>query len=378
MISRRSLLRGATGLAVAAPLSLAASRSASAAPGTAGASVPETLSASRGAVPSGVAIAPELPLTHLSVDGAASVRLRTENGWQPWRTPSVCPGGPDGRVVQPNMLIQADGVLDYEVRGEGVSVVEINTVDGPKRTVAAAQTRLPMNVPRQMCPQYLSRAAWGADESYRFNPDGTPKLDLKYFKVQTLTVHHSGEDVPVADPIAHIRGIYYNQAITQDFGDIGYQLLIDADGRVYEGAYSDPDAVPVFGPTPGPDGLPLAVNGAHVGGFNGGNVGICLLGNYMQAPPSAAALRSLKVVLARFAATAKLDPLATTEYVNPISGKKATLNTITTHQDWNRANPDAGATLCPGDKLYELLPGIRQDVAALAKKLPPITVPAGK
>ncbi|MEV6595506.1 peptidoglycan recognition family protein [Actinoplanes sp. NPDC051346] len=370
MISRRSLLRGATGLAVAAPLSVAASRPAAAA----GASVPTTLSSIRGVVPSGVAIAPELALTHLSVTAGGSVRLRTRAGWQPWREASGCPGGRDGVAAQPRMLIPAAGALDYEVRGEGVSVVEINTVDGPTRTVAARQTRLPMAVPTQMCPQYLSREAWGADESYRFNDDGTPKLTLGFFKVQTLTVHHSGEDVPVTDPIAHVRGIYYNQAMTQDFGDIGYQLLIDADGRVYEGAYSDPDKTPVFGPAPGSDGLPLAVNGAHVGGFNGGNVGICLLGNFMQAPPTAAALRSLKVMLARLAVTTKLDPLATTEYVNPISGKKATLATIPTHQDWHRANPDAGATLCPGDKLYALMPGIRKDVAALTKKLPAIPV----
>ncbi|OJF13498.1 hypothetical protein BG844_14820 [Couchioplanes caeruleus subsp. caeruleus] len=310
--------------------------------------------------------------------GAASVRVRTRAGWQPWRTPSGCPGGRDGAAAQPRTLIPAAGVLDYEVRGDGVSVVEINTMDGPKRTVAAPQTRLPMAVPRQMCPQYLSRAAWGADESYRFNPDGTPKLTLAFFKVQTLTVHHSGEDAPVADPIAHVRGIYYAQAVTQDFGDIGYQLLIDADGRVYEGAYSDPDTVPVFGPAPGADRLPLAVNGAHVGGFNAGNVGICMLGNFMKAPPTAAALRSLKVILARLAATTELDPLATTEYVNPISGKKATIATITTHQDWHRANPDAGATLCPGDQLYPLMPAIRKDVADLAKRLPPITVPTGR
>ena len=76
-----------------------------------------------------------------------------------------------------------------------------------------------------------------------------------------------------ADPIAHIRGIYYNQAVTQGWGDIGYHLLIDADGRVYEGTYSDADRFPVFGPEPGADGRPLMVNGGHVGGFNAATSG---------------------------------------------------------------------------------------------------------
>ena len=52
--------------------------------------------------------------------------------------------------------------------------------------------------------QYRSRAAWGADESYRFNPDGTVKSPTTYYPVQTLTVHHSGryEDNDLADPAA--------------------------------------------------------------------------------------------------------------------------------------------------------------------------------
>src|SRR3712207_760857 len=91
MVSRRSLLRSATGIAATAPLALAGARPAIAA----GATVPETLSAARGAVASGVSLAPELPLTHLSVAGADSVRLRTADGWQPWRALSGCTGGPD-------------------------------------------------------------------------------------------------------------------------------------------------------------------------------------------------------------------------------------------------------------------------------------------
>jgi hypothetical protein len=374
MISRRSLLRGATGLAAAAPLSVMTARPAAAV----GATVPQTLSAARGAVPSGVAITPEFPLTHLSASGATSVRLRTADGWQPWRAVSGCPGGTDAPRTTAHALIPARDVTEYEVRGDAVSVVELNTVDGPPRTVATPETRLPMAAPAAFCPRYLSRAAWGADESYRNNSDGTLDTPPAFYRVQTLTVHHSGEDLPVPDPVAHVRGIYHQQAVTQDWGDIGYQLLIDADGRVYEGTFSDSGPIPVFGPAVDADGVPMMVNGSHVGGFNAGNVGVCLLGNFMQSPPTTAALRSLKVVLALLAAATRLDPLGTTDYVNPVSGARATVATIGGHQDWNRANPAAEATLCPGDRLYALLPGIRRDVDILVRRLPRPGVPVGR
>ena len=337
--------------------------------------MPETLAVRRGSVGSGTAVTPDLALTHLAVTGDAEVRLRTVAGWQPWRAASGCPGGPDGGSPLPERtLVPATGAVEYQVRsatGGPLDVTELNTVDGPARAVAAPAVALPLPLAAhcEHRPRYLSRAGWGADESYRYNPDGTLDTPPAFFPVQTLTVHHSGEDVPDPDPISHIRGIYYNQAVAKDWGDIGYQLLIDAAGTVYEGTYSDPDRIPVFGPDRGADGRPLMVNGAHVGGFNAGNIGVCLLGNFMLAPPSRASLRSLTVVLALLAKATRLDPLGTTNYVNPVSGVTATLATVSGHQDWHNANPNAGGTLCPGDYLYAELPSVRENVAALLRGL---------
>jgi hypothetical protein len=225
--------------------------------------------------------------------------------------------------------------------------------------------------PRKRLPRYLSRPAWGADESYRLKPDGTVHTPPAFFPVQSLTVHHSGFDDAVADPAATVRAIYYNQAVVSDWGDVGYQLFIDADGRVYEGTYSDPDQVPLFGPDPGEDGRPLMVNGAHVGGFNAGNIGICLLGDFSSRLPTPAARRSLVLVLSLLSLACRLDPTGTTEYVNPINGNTATLDTIAGHRDWNLANPLAGATECPGNMFYPQLPAVRQEVARLVDRFPP-------
>src|SRR5262249_24830334 len=140
-----------------------------------------------------------------------------------------------------------------------------------------------------------------------------------YFPVQTLTVHHTAGANSDPDPAATVRAIYFFHTITRGFGDIGYHLLIDEAGTVYEGRWSGTDRVPVFGPELGPDGRPQMVNAAHVGGFNSGNIGVALLGDFTNQLPTSAARRSLTLVLAVLAGVENLDPLATTRYVNPIS-----------------------------------------------------------
>jgi hypothetical protein len=197
---------------------------------------------------------------------------------------------------------------------------------------------------------YLSRAAWGADESLRFDENGDERFPQTYWPVQTVTVHHTATENDDPDPAARVRAIYRFQAIDQDFGDIGYHFLIDEAGRVYEGRWSGADGVPGFDP----DGR--MVNAAHVGGFNAGNVGIALLGTFTDRSPTTAARRSLTYLLASIADRQQIDPLADVGYVNPISGAARTVAAIPGHRAW-------AATLCPGDVLAGELAAIRQDVA---------------
>jgi hypothetical protein len=205
--------------------------------------------------------------------------------------------------------------------------------------------------------RYLDRAGWEANESYRFASDGSEIFPPAYFDVQTLTVHHTVTANADANPAGTVRAIYFDQAVTQDFGDIGYHLLIDQAGTVYEGRHSGSDSVPVFGPRRvGP--RPSMVNAAHVGGFNAGNVGIALLGDFTTTNPTAAARGSLVHVLAALADACDLEPLGTTNYVNPISGATRTVNTIAGHREW-------APTQCPGNTFYPFLAEIRREVAEL-------------
>jgi hypothetical protein len=66
-------------------------------------------------------------------------------------------------------------------------------------------------------------------------------------------------------------------------------------------------------------------------------------------------------VLAALASVTRLNPVGTTDYVNPISGATRTVSTIAGHRDW-------AATACPGNTFYPDLPQLRLDVAAAMAK----------
>jgi hypothetical protein len=212
-----------------------------------------------------------------------------------------------------------------------------------------------------VCPvPFMSRAAWSADESWRFT-NGVEDWPSEHHPAQALTVHHTGFAASL-DPAETVRTIYRQQALTparggiQGWGDIGYNLLIDAAGVVYEGRHSS-SAFPVFGPTGG-----LMTTGAHVLYYNTGNIGVCLLGYLNDVPPTQAAQDSLVTVLAYLAAVVGVNPLGTVNYYNPVARPDGTHSTATVlgvsgHRNW-------AATDCPGNALFPLLGGIRQRVAA--------------
>lgn len=357
----------AAGTGVAAD-AMAGARAA-AEPVKGGAWIPRTLSAVRSATRGRMRV-PEadFPLTHLGVrwrGHGAWVRVRTAGGWTASRVLHGCGGRPDGSAEPGgSALLVVPGAVGYEVAvaGDGaVQVTELNTVDGPTMTAAATVANsMPLPDGTSCDVPYLSRAAWGADESLRFR-DGTEYWPPEFYPVQTLTVHHTAGANDDPDPAATVRAIYYYQAVTQDWGDIGYHLLVDEAGRVYEGRWSGPDGVPVFDGTA--NGRPLGVTAAHVGGFNTGNLSVCLLGDFTSRLPTTAAWESTVRVLAGLARVCGLDPLGTTDYVNPVNSATKTVQTISGHRDW-------AATQCPGNMFYPHLPTVRSQVAGLLAVVP--------
>ena len=85
-------------------------------------------------------------------------------------------------------------------------------------------------------PDVVSRAEWGADESLRYNSNGTEKWPREYDKVTHLVVHHTDTPVNDPDPAARVRSICYYHTVTRNDGDIGYNAIIGSNGADLRGA----------------------------------------------------------------------------------------------------------------------------------------------
>lgn len=205
----------------------------------------------------------------------------------------------------------------------------------------------------------------GADESYRFNADGTEKWPPAFYPTQKLIAHHTATQNDDPDPAATVRAIYRYHAIDKGWGDIGYNFLADGQGRIYKGRYSGPAGTRDQDTATGENGSDHGVTAAHTAGYNSGTVGIALLGTYTSVAPPAAARSALVEHLAWEAEHHNLDPLAVSTYTNPVNGSQKSIDNISAHRDWV-------ATECPGETFFVDLPAIRQDVAA---KVSPTSTP---
>lgn len=311
------------------------------------------------------------PASHLPEQGAApfgQVRFSTDGRWSAWQSLDQDGAQAAGHFTAALVAVpRADG---YQVRGlpAGASdwrAAALNTTDGP--TVVTGTRRAGTAAAATPC---RSRADWGADETLTAWSRGT---DVQAFApVQVLTVHHTaGSNDPSQDYAATVRAIYSYHVQSNGWSDLGYQYLVDGRGTLYEGRSSGHTSVSCLdGGGDGRDfghesGTGRGVTGAHVAGWNSGNLGVALLGCYdppsstcsgdTTAPP--AAVDGLERLLAELSARHGLDPRGRTRYVNPVNGSTKDVATISGHRDWE-------ATACPGSTLYAALPSIRANVAA--------------
>jgi len=145
--------------------------------------------------------------------------------------------------------------------------------------------------------------------------------------VTTITVHHDGLDQLIwsTDPRAMAERIerYRVGHLARGWGDIGYHLVIDRSGVLWQGRS-------------------IRWQGAHVKNHNEGNIGVLVMGNFEEQKPTAAQIQTLRRVI--------VD-------LRRVYGVRE--GQLYTHREW----PDAD-TLCPGRNLQPRVSTLRHQLRA--------------
>jgi len=153
-----------------------------------------------------------------------------------------------------------------------------------------------------------------------------------------------------ADVPAILRAVYAYHAVTRDWGDIGYNFVVDRFGRIWEGRFG---------------GVDSAVVGAHTGGFNYGTVGVAMLGTYSTAPVPAAVLASVARVFGWKLASHYRNPYGIVQLRSAGGGTSRYRRGAVVTKHVISGHRDVGNTACPGLQGYAQLPRIRALAAAL-------------
>jgi hypothetical protein len=328
--------------------------------------------------PAGTVVETPFPLSHVGVrwhgpeDAIVDVRVATDDGaFGPWRAMRHDHDlDDDARSADgPHLseLLRVDGATRIQTRATGgarhVEVVAIDTRRGPRPWVVASGRRAHAADPppreadatsaspggeKVEQPEVVTRAQWGADESMR-------RAAPKFAPLTKLFVHHTvtAPSDTDPDPASTVRAIYAYHVQGNGWDDIGYNFLVDGQGRIYEGRWARnyaPGEIPT-----GEDTMGYGVVGAQVSGFNVGAMGIAMIGDYTDVEPSSKAMDAVERMLAWKADRHDIDPEGSDPFT-PSDGIPRTFPNIAGHRD-------AGQTACPGNRLYPLLPDVRKAVS---------------
>lgn len=157
-----------------------------------------------------------------------------------------------------------------------------------------------------------------------------------------LIVHHSAGNNESNDFAQVVEFIWDLHVNTNGWDDVGYNWLIDPNGVLYEGR---------------PDGY----QGAHFSCINENTVGICLIGDYTNVQPEAAAITTLVNTLAYEASEHNIEVREQSYHETG----NFTLDNVAGHRDSSGSDNACSGTECPGNSFYPLLESIRLQITAL-------------
>ena len=197
---------------------------------------------------------------------------------------------------------------------------------------------LPATVtPGTGAPTFITREEWNADT--------VDSSRLSYAKeLKAICIHHTGgsNTYTAAQSPQVVRGMFTYHTKTLGWADLGYNVVVDKYGQIFEGRAG---------------GLHRNVAGAHARGFNTGSCGISVMGDYMDIPVPTAALNAVATVAAwKLASTFTQDVYGTETWTVTTSNVKRNGTFSMPHLFAHR---DVNYTDCPGDTYYGQLPELR-------------------
>lgn len=223
-------------------------------------------------------------------------------------------------------------------RLERVQATFIDSTAGPSAEELAVQAEaLPQPATPQSGypkPPFIPRSVWCTDSRCNYSEG------LSYRSVTHLILHHTVSGGGYADSADAVRAIWYFHTVPpptgRGWGDIGYNYLVDANGRIYEGHLGGDDVV-----------------GTHAADANTGSMALSMIGDYTSIAPPEAMLNAAANLFAWKADQKGIDVYDASRLPNMEWG----LPHLSGHRDVY------GTTACPGDSAHPWLPWLRDEVA---------------
>ncbi|MDQ1663722.1 MAG: hypothetical protein QOJ68_3702, partial [Blastococcus sp.] len=344
---------------VTAPAPAATVTSGATQPGQAAPSATPTLTVTRTHLKSFAMVGVTWAADRAVTDTVVRVRVQRPSGtWGTWTPVAAEDASPDGTPASgrkqrggtsplwtgPTTGVQAELTTRSGAQPADVTLDLINPGDSPADTALTAPDIRDQAHAASPMPAVYSRAQWGADESIR-------TWDPEYAStIKAATIHHTADsnNYTAAQVPALMRSIYWYHTVSRGWGDIGYNVIVDKFGRLWEGRYG---------------GLASTVIGAHAGGFNTYTVGVSMLGNYDLVDTPAPMIASVEAFISWKLSLYGVNPLGTVTLTSAgggtskyAAGVKVSLPAIFAHRD-------VGSTACPGRYGYARMNEIRQSVA---------------
>lgn len=223
----------------------------------------------------------------------------------------------------------------------------IDSTDGPTTEELIAQQQQ-LNEQNGVLPQaaaegfpkpfVISRAVWCTHAACNYTSG------LRYHPVTHLIVHHTVSNNSSADWAAVVRAIWNFHTFSRDWGDIGYNFLVDMNGVIYEGHNGGDDVV-----------------GVHASGANRGSMAVALIGTFTApdygipgiTPPEP----MLNAAIDLLAWKADQRDINVFDASNALPDISWGLPHLMGHRDVY------GTTECPGDQAHALIPWMRDRIA---------------